>query len=48
LNEYRQKAAERGSSLARLALEYVTGLEGVSVSLVGVSRLEQLNALLGG
>jgi aryl-alcohol dehydrogenase-like predicted oxidoreductase len=46
LNEYRQTATERGSSLTRLALDYVTGLEGVSVSLVGVSRLEQLNALL--
>ena len=48
LNEYRQTATERGSSLTQLALEYVTGLEGVSVSLVGVSRLEQLNALLAG
>jgi aryl-alcohol dehydrogenase-like predicted oxidoreductase len=48
LNEYREAATERGSSLTRLALEFVTGLEGVSVSLVGVSRLEQLNALLAG
>jgi hypothetical protein len=29
-----------------LALEYVTGLDGVSVSLIGVSRLDQLNSLL--
>jgi aryl-alcohol dehydrogenase-like predicted oxidoreductase len=46
LNEYRHKAADRGLSLTQLALEYVSGLDGVSVSLIGVSRLEQLNALL--
>jgi aryl-alcohol dehydrogenase-like predicted oxidoreductase len=46
LKEHRGTATQRGLSLTRLALEYVTGLEGVSVSLVGVSRLEQLNALI--
>jgi len=46
LNEYRQKAVARGLSLTQLALEYVTGLDGVSVSLIGVSRLDQLNSLL--
>jgi aryl-alcohol dehydrogenase-like predicted oxidoreductase len=46
LNEYRQKAVARGLSLTQLALEYVTELDGVSVSLIGVSRLDQLNSLL--
>ena len=43
---YRKTAAERKMPLARLALEYVTGTEGVSVALVGASRLEQLTATL--
>jgi aryl-alcohol dehydrogenase-like predicted oxidoreductase len=46
LKTYRQTAAEQGSSLARLALQFVSELEAVSVSLIGVSRLEQLNRLL--
>jgi aryl-alcohol dehydrogenase-like predicted oxidoreductase len=46
LKAYRQTAAEQGISLARLALQFVNNLEAVSVTLVGVSRIEQLNALL--
>jgi aryl-alcohol dehydrogenase-like predicted oxidoreductase len=46
LKAYRQTAAEQGSSLARLALQFVSELDAVSVSLIGVSRLEQLNTLL--
>jgi aryl-alcohol dehydrogenase-like predicted oxidoreductase len=46
LSSYRRAASERGIPLSRLALEYATGLEGVSVALVGVSRLEQLTATL--
>ena len=45
LKAYRQQALDRGISLARLALEFVRDLDGVSVTLVGVSRMEQLNAL---
>jgi len=42
LTRFRQTAQARGIPLSRLALEYVTRLEGVSVALIGVSRLEQL------
>jgi aryl-alcohol dehydrogenase-like predicted oxidoreductase len=45
LKAFRQLAAEQGISLARLALQFVSNLDGVSVTLVGVSRLEQLNGL---
>jgi aryl-alcohol dehydrogenase-like predicted oxidoreductase len=38
----RQTAKARGSAVSRLALEYVTQLEGVSVALIGASRLDQL------
>jgi aryl-alcohol dehydrogenase-like predicted oxidoreductase len=43
---YREGAAQRGISLSQLALEYATGLDGVSVALIGVSNMGQLNALL--
>jgi len=43
---YRETAAARGIPLSRLALEYATGLEGVSVSLIGVRNLAQLKATL--
>ena len=46
LDDYRRTAAERGSTLPQLALEYVTQLDGVSTTLIGVSRLQQLEALL--
>jgi len=43
---HRQTAAERGYTLPQLALDYVNRLDGVSVALVGVSTLQQLNTLL--
>jgi aryl-alcohol dehydrogenase-like predicted oxidoreductase len=47
LARYRRDASDRGLSLARTALEYVAGVEGVSVSLLGVRSEEQLRGLLG-
>jgi aryl-alcohol dehydrogenase-like predicted oxidoreductase len=47
LVKYRQLAAERGCSLARLALDYVTGTDGVSVALVGARTRDQLRNVLG-
>jgi aryl-alcohol dehydrogenase-like predicted oxidoreductase len=46
LSRHRQEAAGRGCSLTQLALQFVNQLDGVAVSLLGVSSLEQLNALL--
>jgi preprotein translocase subunit SecD len=46
LAKYRQSAAENDCSLTQLALQFVSQLEGVSVTLIGVSRLEQLESLL--
>ncbi|MDB4989428.1 MAG: aldo/keto reductase [Myxococcaceae bacterium] len=46
LSSLRTTASARGAPLSRLALEYVTGLEGVSVALVGVSRMDQLTTTL--
>jgi aryl-alcohol dehydrogenase-like predicted oxidoreductase len=46
LSCYRRAAAERKIPLARLALEYGTGVGGVSVALIGVSKLAQLTATL--
>ena len=46
IERYRKDAAGRGYSMTQLALQYVSRLEGVSVSLIGVSSLMQLNALL--
>ncbi len=46
LGEYRRIAADNGCSMTQLALRYVSGLAGVSVTLVGVSRLDQLQALV--
>lgn len=46
LASYRQAAAARGLPLSRLALEYATGVEGVSVGLIGVSNMNQLTATL--
>ena len=43
---YRATAAQHESSVSQLALHYVSTLEGVSVTLLGVSRLEQLDSLL--
>jgi aryl-alcohol dehydrogenase-like predicted oxidoreductase len=46
LSVHRDAAQARGVPLARHALEYVTHTEGVSVALIGVSRIEQLTATL--
>jgi aryl-alcohol dehydrogenase-like predicted oxidoreductase len=46
LDSYRQTAVESGCTLAQLALQFVSRLEGVSVLLVGVSRPQQLDRLL--
>ena len=46
LDSCRQAAAENGCTLAGLAIGFVSRLEGVSVSLLGVSRLDQLKGLL--
>ena len=43
---YRKAAAENACTLTQLALQFVSGLEGVSVSLIGVSSMPQLDALL--
>jgi aryl-alcohol dehydrogenase-like predicted oxidoreductase len=47
LAKYRQLAAEKGSSITRLALDYVADTDGVSVTLFGARSVEQLNGLLG-
>jgi aryl-alcohol dehydrogenase-like predicted oxidoreductase len=46
LEECRRAADENDCTLPQLALQFVSRLEGVSVSLVGVSSLEQLTTLL--
>jgi aryl-alcohol dehydrogenase-like predicted oxidoreductase len=46
LDHHRRTAAERGGTLTQLALQFVTALAGVSTTLIGVSRLQQLEALL--
>jgi aryl-alcohol dehydrogenase-like predicted oxidoreductase len=46
LERYRAEASGAGESLARHALRYVTRLDGVSVALLGASRLGQLRSLL--
>ena len=46
IERYRSAAADNGCTLTQLALQFVSGLDGVSVTLVGVSSKEQLNALL--
>jgi aryl-alcohol dehydrogenase-like predicted oxidoreductase len=44
--EYRRDASTSGAPLAQLALHWVTRLDGVSVTLMGVSNLQQLETLL--
>ena len=46
LQRYRQMAVENGCTLAELALRFVNRLDGVSVTLIGVSRRQQLEAIL--
>ncbi len=47
LADYRRRAVESGSSLTRLALDYVSRMDGVSVTLLGVRSVDQLRGLLG-
>jgi aryl-alcohol dehydrogenase-like predicted oxidoreductase len=42
----RREAAESGRSLTRMALDYASKMEGVSVALLGVRSIQQLNGLL--
>jgi len=46
IDHYRRAAADVGCTLTQLALQFVNQLEGVSITLIGVSRLEQLETLL--
>jgi aryl-alcohol dehydrogenase-like predicted oxidoreductase len=46
LATYRQRASARGISLARLAIDYVASVDGVSVALIGARSVEQLTGLL--
>jgi aryl-alcohol dehydrogenase-like predicted oxidoreductase len=46
IEKYRKVASDNSCTLTQLALQFVNRLEGVSVSLIGVSSLQQLNALL--
>jgi aryl-alcohol dehydrogenase-like predicted oxidoreductase len=47
LTNYRRLAADKGSSVARLALDFVADTVGVSVTLLGVRTVDQLEGLLG-
>ncbi len=42
----RREAADGGRSLTRMALDYASTVEGVSVTLLGVRNIQQLNGLL--
>jgi aryl-alcohol dehydrogenase-like predicted oxidoreductase len=46
LEMYRRVAQQAGLGLAHLAMQYVSALSGVSVSLIGASRVEQIEALV--
>jgi aryl-alcohol dehydrogenase-like predicted oxidoreductase len=46
LADYRARAAAEGTTLPRMAMAYPTGLEGVSVALLGARSLDQLRSLL--
>lgn len=46
IEDYRRTASETGTTVAQLALQFVSRLEGISVTLIGVSSLQQLNGLL--
>jgi aryl-alcohol dehydrogenase-like predicted oxidoreductase len=48
IESYRQQARAAGWSLQQFAMQFVSRLEGVSVSLIGVSTLKQLEAFLSG
>ena len=47
LAELRARATATGRPLVRMALDYVTATEGVSVTLLGVRNVAQLRGLLG-
>ncbi len=47
LTKFRKQAADEGRSLARIALDYVAAVDGVSVALVGARNVGQLRGLLG-
>ena len=47
LTKYRREAEEKGSSLARVAMDFVAGVDGVSVALLGARSVDQLHGLLG-
>jgi aryl-alcohol dehydrogenase-like predicted oxidoreductase len=46
LAPYREQASREGTSIARVALDYAAGVDGVSVALLGVRSVDQLNGLL--
>jgi aryl-alcohol dehydrogenase-like predicted oxidoreductase len=46
VEQFREAAASSGRSLAHHALRFVSQLEGVSVTLIGISRHHQLTTLL--
>ncbi len=46
IERYRKTASETGTTVTQLALQFVSRLEGVSITLIGVSSLQQLNGLL--
>jgi aryl-alcohol dehydrogenase-like predicted oxidoreductase len=48
IESYRRAALEQGCTLAQLALQYVRSLDGVDVTLLGVSSQQQLTSLLTG
>lgn len=47
LAQYRTLAAHSGRTLAQMAMQYVSGTEGVCVSLLGARNTTQLQGLLG-
>jgi aryl-alcohol dehydrogenase-like predicted oxidoreductase len=46
LAAFRERASARGISLARLAMDYVGSVQGVSVALIGARSVDQLGGLL--
>jgi aryl-alcohol dehydrogenase-like predicted oxidoreductase len=46
LATYRRQASDEGRSLSAMALDYVAGVEGVSVVLLGARSIDQLRTLL--
>jgi aryl-alcohol dehydrogenase-like predicted oxidoreductase len=46
LSQFRQQAVERGVSLPRMAIEFASQADGISVALLGVRTPQQLRSLL--